>query len=428
MRYESFVGLRYAFSRRQDNFVSTISVISMIGIALSVAALIVVLSVVNGFEREFRDRMLGATAHVQVSAAEGRLADWPSLAERLTRVEGVAAVAPSLDAQAMLSSGSVARGALLHGIDPAREPSVSDLGTHLIDGSLDRLRAGQWGVMLGVDLAQALGVAVGERIALVVPRAQGPGDSGNISALAPRLRELEVVGLISVGLYQIDSTLALMHMADVAAIEGGTNDDARAADLARLPASALRLRLSDPMVAASVAHAINRDLAGLEASPWTKSQGHLFQAVHTSKAMLALVLALIVAVAAFNIVATLVMAVVDKTADIAILRTLGASPGGVLRIFMTQGVMIGVAGTLAGVVLGIVLALNVGTAVASLEGLLGFRFLSAEVYQISQLPAELRGRDVLLTALAALGLSFVATLYPSWRAARVAPAEALRDE
>ncbi len=431
MPYELFVGLRYTLTRRHDNFVSTISVISMAGIALSVAALIVVLSVVNGFEREFRERILTATAHVQINAPSGLLTDWEALATRLRALPDVVSVEPYVDAQAMLSSGSVARGVLLHGIDPEADAAGGHLAAHLRAGRLDALVPGQWRVILGADLARALGVATGDRIALVSPQSSAPG------RMAPRLHDLEVAGVVAVGLYQFDSVIALMNRQDVSALraESGAAEREGPDGQAVLPAtsersgvSGLRLRLRDPFAAPALADDLARRLPGVATSPWTRTQGNLFQAVRTSKAMLALILALIVGVAAFNIVATLVMAVIDKEADIAILRTLGASRGAVLRIFMTQGVMIGLIGTLAGAVLGVGVALNVDVIVPTIERLIGFRFLSAEVYQIAELPSALHARDIALTVMASLGLSFLATLYPSWRASQVAPAQALRDE
>lgn len=426
MPFELFVGLRYTLTRRHDNFVSTISVISMAGLALSVASLIVVLSVVNGFEREFRERILSATAHVQITAPGGPLEQWQALASSVRLQPRVESVEPYVDAQAMLSSGSVARGVLLHGIEPQADALGGHLAAHLRAGRLDALQPGQWHVILGADLAAALGVGLGERIALVSPQSSAPG------RMAPRLHDLEVVGIIALGLYQFDSVVALMNMQDVAALGGeeavsvGATGQAPVAEASTV--SGLRLRLHDPFAAPEVAQDLARQWPGLVVSPWTRTQGNLFQAVRTSKAMLAIILALIVGVAAFNIVATLVMAVVDKEADIAILRTLGASRGAVLRIFMLQGVMIGLIGTLTGLVLGVAVAVNVDVIVPAIERLTGFRFLSAEVYQIGELPSAIHLRDLVMTVAASLGLSFLATLYPSWRASQVAPAQALRDE
>jgi len=410
MMYELYVGLRYTRTRRRDNFVSTISIFSMLGIALSVAALIVVLSVVNGFQREFRDRILAAAAHVQISGLDGWIDGWPGIAARAAAIPGVLAAAPYVDAQGMLSSGPSARGALLRGILPDLDRKVVDLDKRVVKGALEDLRAGRFAVILGTDLAAALGVGVGDRITLVAPRA---GDSG----LSPRLRDLEVAGLVSVGLYEYDSTLALMNMEDLAALEGLGER-----------VSGVRLRLSDPFDARDVARRLAAAMPDAYVSDWTRSHFNLFQAVQTSKSLLVIILALIVTVAAFNIVATLVMAVMDKESDIAILRTLGATPGAVLRIFVVQGALIGLIGTAAGAALGIALALNAQAVVKGIETVLGFHFLSPQVYQIGELPSELRAGDVTLTALAALLLSFAATVYPSWRAARVRPAEVLRYE
>jgi lipoprotein-releasing system permease protein len=410
MTYELYVGLRYTRTRRRDNFVSTISVISMVGIALSVAALIVVLSVVNGFQREFRDRILAAAAHVQIGGFDGWIENWPALVAQATALPGVLAAAPYIDAQGMLSSGPVSRGALLRGVRPDLDRKVVDLDKHVIKGRLDDLAQGRFAVILGADLAGALGVSTGDRVTLVAPQPEG----GDVS---PRLRDLEVVGIVSVGLYEFDSTLALMNMDDLAALEGlGTR------------VSGVRLRLADPFMARVLARRIANTIPDVLVTDWTRSHLNLFQAVQTSKTMLVIILALIVTVAAFNIVATLVMAVLDKEADIAILRTLGATPGAILRIFMVQGALIGIIGTIAGVALGVVLALNAQIVVKAIETVLGFHFLSPQVYQIGELPSELRLGDVTLTALAALLLSFAATIYPSWRATRVRPAEVLRYE
>jgi len=408
--YELYVGMRYTRVRRRDNFVSTISIISMVGIALSVAALIVVLSVVNGFQREFRDRILAAAAHVQITGVEGWLDNWHAAAAHALALPGVVAAAPYIDAEGMLSSGAVARGALLRGIDPAIDRKVVDLDKRITRGRLDDLRPGSFSVILGTDLATALGVGVGDRVMLIAP--QGQADNA-----APVLRDLQVAGLVSVGLYEFDSTLGLMNIDDLATLEGFGSR-----------VSGVRLRLANPFTARAVARKLAEELPDSLLSDWTRSHANLFQAVQTSRTMLVIILALIVTVAAFNIVATLVMAVVDKESDIAILRTLGATPGAILRIFVVQGALIGVIGTAAGVLLGIVLALNAQPVVKGIESVLGFHFLSAEVYQISELPSELRLDDVLFTALAALILAFAATVYPSWRATRVRPAEVLRYE
>jgi len=410
MMYELYVGLRYTRTRRRDNFVSTISIISMVGIALSVAALIVVLSVVNGFQREFRERILAAAAHVQISGFDGWIADWPAVAAHALTVPGVTAAAPYVDAEGMLSSGAVSRGALLRGIRPELDREVVDLDHHITRGRLDDLTPGRYGAVLGSDLAGTLGVTVGDRVTLVAPQAEG----GEVS---PRLRDLEVVGIVSVGLYEFDSTLALMNMEDLAALE---NLGSRV--------TGVRLRLADPFMARAVARQLASDMPDALVTDWTRSHVNLFQAVQTSRTMLVIILALIVCVAAFNIVATLVMAVIDKEADIAILRTLGATPGAILRIFVVQGALIGIIGTAAGVALGVVLALNAQAVVSGIEALFGFHFLSPQVYQIGELPSELRGGDVGVTALVALVLSFAAAAYPSWRATRVRPAHVLRYE
>jgi lipoprotein-releasing system permease protein len=371
-----------------------------------------VLSVVNGFQKEFRERILAAAAHVQVSGPEGWLEGWPALAQRLARLPGVVAAAPYIDAQVMLSSGSLARGALVRGIVPALDAQVTDVDRMLTEGSLQALVPGQFNVLLGAELGRSLELSRGDRLSLVLPRGSETG-----AAAAPALHDLTVGGFIRLGLYEYDSTLALMALEDVAGLTGAGER-----------VSGIRLRLADPGRAGKVALAVSEALPGAVVTDWTRSNRNMFRAVQASKTMLVIILSLIVAVAAFNIVATLILAVMDKEPDIAILRTLGATPGAVLRIFMVQGALIGLLGTLAGAVLGVLGALNASAAVKAVEALGGFHFLAPEIYHISDLPASLQAGDVILTVLTALALSFLATLYPSWRAARVRPAEILRYE
>ncbi len=413
MRYELLVGLRYTRAKRRNHFISFISAISMAGIALGVAALIVVLSVMNGFQHELRARILAVVSHLQIFGVEQRLDDWAGVAEVAARHPRVMAVAPFVNAQGMFSRGSNVRGAIVRGVLPQRELEVSDIGRHMRAGSLDALVAGEFRVVLGTDLARALGALPGDKVTLIAPQ-------GLVTptGVIPRLKQFTVAGLFEVGMYEYDSGLALVHLNDAQKLyQMGTQ------------VSGLRLKLDDLFAARWVAREMMRDLGTRAfAVDWTRSHANFFRAVEIEKRVMFIILTLIVAVAAFNIVSTLVMLVTDKNADIAILRTLGAAPGSIMQIFIVQGALIGVVGTLAGVVLGVLLGLNVDTVVPAIERLLGFKFLAKDVYYLSDLPSDVQLRDVLTIGLVSLVLSFVATLYPSWRASRVNPAEALRYE
>jgi lipoprotein-releasing system permease protein len=413
VQYELFVGMRYTRASRRNHFVSFISLISMLGIALGVAALIVVLSVMNGFQKELRSRILGVVSHVQISGPGGQLAGWRRIADEALQDSRAQAAAPFISAQAMLSSGPEARGALVQGIEPALEAKVSDIGAHMVAGRLDELEPGAFRIALGAELARALGVARGDRIMLMMPR--GPLTQGGA---LPALRQVVVSGVFNLGMFEYDSSLALVNLRDAQALYGlGDN------------VSGVRLRLVDLLQSREVAQdLVARVEARLYVTDWTRSHANFFRAVQSQKTMMFIILLLIVAVAAFNIVATLVMIVTDKQGDIAILRTLGASPGGIMKIFIVQGAFIGVVGTLAGVVGGILLALNVGVVLPAAERLLGVRVLDPSIYYISELPSDLQRADVVAIALVALALSLFATLYPSWRASRLNPADALRYE
>ena len=413
MRYELMVGLRYTRARRRNRFIGVNSAVSMIGIAVGVWALIVVLSVMNGFQKEVRTRILGVVSHLQIIADDNRLEDWQSLAKVAAQHPRVVATAPFVQAQAMLSNGQSMRGAVVRGILPEEEEKVADLARHMRAGSLGALRAGEFGVVLGADLARALGVLRGDKIALIAP--QGIVTPAGV---IPRLKQFTVAGVFEAGLADADSGLALVHLQD-------------AQTLYQLgPAvSGVRLKLDDLFAARTVAHELLSKLPpDVFASDWTRSHANFFRAVEIEKRMMFLILGLIVLVAAINIISTLVMAVTDKQADIAILRTLGAAPRSILQIFMVQGMVLGVVGTLAGVLVGVVTALNIDVIVPAIERALSIKFLSKEVYLIPDLPSDLQANDVVSIALMALALSFVATLYPSWRAGRVNPAEALRYE
>ena len=412
MPYELFVGLRYTGASRSNRFISFISLISMLGIALGVAALIVVLSVMNGFETELRARILGVVSHLQITGPGGQLADWAAVAEQASRNPQVVAAAPFVDAQGMISTGAEAKGALVRGIEPALEDKVADIGAHMKAGSLDDLAPGSFRIVLGAELARALGVKRGDRIMLMMPR----GESLQ-SGLLPALRQLTVSGVFDLGMYEYDSTLALVNLRDAQNLYGLGDR-----------VSGVRLKLADLLRSREVAEDLVRRIdRPLYIYDWSRSHANFFRAIQSQKSMMFLILLLIVAVAAFNIVATLVMIVTDKQPDIAVLRTLGASPLGIMKVFIVQGTLIGVIGTLIGVAAGIVLALNVGAITPVIERLLDVR-LDPSIYYISELPSDLRHGDVAAVALVSLALSLLATLYPSWRASKLNPADALRYE
>jgi lipoprotein-releasing system permease protein len=413
MRYELAVGLRYTRARRRNRFIGINSAVSMIGIWVGVWALIVVLSVMNGFQEEVRTRILGVASHVQVVGGDGRLAGWQEIQKRVAQHPRVLATAPFVQAQAMLTSGGAVRGAIVRGILPEQEDRVADLGKHMRAGSLDALRPGEFGVVLGADLARALGVFQGDKVALVAP--QGLVTPAGV---IPRLKQFTVAGVFEAGINDADAGLALVHLRDAQTLyQLGER------------VSGVRLKLDDLFAAREV----SRELAGslpndVSAYDWTRSHANFFRAVEIEKRMMFIILALIILVAAINIVSTLVVAVTDKQADIAILRTFGATPGSVMQIFIVQGMVIGVIGTLVGVLTGIVTALNIDVIVPAIESAFNVKFLSKDVYMIPDLPSDLQADDVIAVALMALALSFAATLYPSWRAARLNPAEALRYE
>ena len=413
VRYELLVGLRYTRAKRRNHFISFISAISMAGIALGVAALIVVLSVMNGFQKELRARILGVASHVQISGANNQLADWQSVAKLVAQDPRVKGTAPFVNAQGMLAAGQAVRGSVVRGIIPEREEQVAEIGLHMRAGKLAALRAGEFGIVLGSELARALGALTGDKVALIAP--QGLVTPAGV---IPRLKQFTVVGTFEVGMFEYDSGLALVHLEDAQKLY--QMGDA---------VSGVRLRLDDLFAARSVARDLMSKMdPSYFATDWTRSHANFFRAVEIEKRVMFIILLLIVAVAAFNIVSTLVMLVTDKQSDIAILRTLGASPGSIVQIFMVQGALIGVIGTFVGLVFGVLVGFNVDTVVPFIENLLGFKFLSKDIYYISDLPSDVQLGDVTTIGIVSLVLSFIATLYPSWRASRTSPAEALRYE
>jgi len=411
--YELFVGLRYTRAKRRTHFISFISFISIAGIALGIWALITVMSVMNGFEKEIRARILGAAAHIQILGPETGLADWQRLAGEVKTHPEVVAAAPFVNGQGLLSTGTAVRGIFVRGVVPELEDQVADFGKHMKAGRFEDLRAGEFGIVLGISLARSLRLNVGDRVTLISLQGQVTP-----AGLMPRLKQFTVVGIFQMDHNEYDSLLALVHMKDAQALY-------RMGDAV----SGIRLRVKDidraPIVTRELAHKVTEDVY---LSDWTQQNVNYFRAIQIEKRMMFIILALIIAVAAFNLVVMLIMVVTDKQADIAILRTLGASPGSIMKIFMVQGVVLGTLGVLIGVATGVVTALNIGVIVPAIEHAFNFQILSREVYYISELPSDVHVPDVVVTAIMSLFLSFVATLYPSWRAARVNPAEALRYE
>jgi len=411
--YELFIALRYTRTKRRNHFISFISLISMLGMALGVCALIVVLSVMNGFQKEIRTRILGIAPHLQVNAESNDLVDWQPTLQVIKSHPQVVAAAPFINGQGMISFDQNVQGVMVRGILPQDEKRVIDISNKMKFGSLNDLQANDFGIALGSDLARSLGAHVGDKVLLISPQGQVTP-----AGMMPRLKQFHVAAIFEIGMAPYDNALALIHLSD-------------AQRLYRMDGtvSGISARLHDLDLAPQVSAEIGRSLPrNTYVSDWTRQHANYFRAVQIEKKMMFIILSLIVAVAAFNIVSTMVMAVTDKRADIAILRTLGATPTSIMRIFIVQGVIIGLVGSVLGVAGGILLTLNIDTVVPFIEKVVGMHFLSKEVYFITELPSDLQCNDVLIVAGFSFLISLLATIYPSWRASKVQPAEALRYE
>jgi len=411
---EVFIGLRYTRAKRRNHFISFISLTSMLGIALGITALITVLSVMNGAIKEVRERILAMTAHATISEPGKPLEDWQAVRDIALRQPQVNSGAPFIRAEAMLTEGPLVSGAIIQGVLPAEERQVSEIAGKMVAGDLSALQAGGFGIILGQALAEALGgVTIGDKVTVITPQA-----TVTPAGIMPRLKRFDVVGLFDSGLYEYDRGLALIHLDDAALLFQLSSG-----------VTGVRLKLADMFQAPTVVRAIAQELPGIyQVRDWTQEHANYFRAVQIEKTAMFVILTLIVAVAAFNIVSALVMVVTDKQADIAILRTLGATPASIMGVFMVQGVAIGLIGTVLGLAGGVSLALNLDVVVPFIENLFGIKFMSPDVYLISDVPSDLLWSDVGAIALVAFGLAVLATLYPAWRASRTQPAEALRYE
>lgn len=410
---ELLIGLRYTRAKRRNHFISFISMISMLGIILGVMALIVVLSVMNGFEQELKGRILGMVSHVTVSSFDNRLDDWEALSNKASKNSLVIGAAPYVDAEAMLSNKASVSGAIVRGILPEHEPAVSEIHQQMVFGSLTDLVEGEYGIVLGTGLASTLDVVPGDRVTMITPQS-------TVSALGflPRLRRFKVVGLFEIGVHEYDRSSAIIHATD-------------ASTLFRLKGdmTGLRLKISEMDEAPLVRYQLREQL-GLDywVSDWTLRHSNYFKAVQTEKRVMFIILSLIIAVAAFNIVSTLIMMVTDKQSDIAILRTLGLSPGSVTMVFMVQGTLIGLMGTLMGIIAGVAIASHIDVIIPALEQFFQTQFLPTGVYPITELPSDMKTSDVIRIGILSFTLSVIATIYPALRASKTQPAEALRYE
>ncbi len=410
---ELYIGLRYTRAKRRNGYVSFIALISMLGIALGVAALIIVLSVMNGFGKELRERTLSMTAHATVMGQSRQLSDWRSIQKEVSKHPNVIDSAPFTQNEAMLSNGSRVSGAIIRGVVPELEPNVSDIGKKIVSGRLTDLTPGSFGIILGRELANVMGVFEGEKITLITPQA-------NVTPVGvmPRLKRFTVVGVFEAGMHQFDRSMAIVNMQDAQKLFSlGEN------------VQGVRLKLDDMFSANRVTYELNQSIGSdYWVRDWTKMHSNLFKALKTEKVVMFIILFLIVAVAAFNIISTLMMTVNDKQADIAILRTIGMTPNSLMWVFIVQGIVIGLVGTFIGVALGVPIALNVSEIITFVEGVFNTQFLPPEIYYITELKSDLHFTDVLTYTASAFGLSVIATIYPAYRAARVQPADALRYE
>ena len=410
---ELFIGLRYTRAKRRNHFISFISMISMLGIVVGVWALITVLSIMNGFEKELRGRILGVASHVTIEGENGWLHDWQAIAQSAQQYDGVIGQAPFILGQGLLMKGQQVNGALIRGVLPEQEGAVSIVGEKMQRGRLNNLRAGKFGIVIGSTLARMMGVAPGDKLTVIAPKGQVTP-----AGLVPRLRRFTVVGIFEIDMHEYDSGMVLIHMDDAGKLFRSQNQ-----------VSGIRLKLQEVYQAPQVRRTIAADLGlGYRVSDWTWQHRNFFRALKIEKRVMFIILSLIVAVAAFNIVSTLVMTVTDKQADIAILRTLGIRPISVMGIFIVQGTVIGMVGTLLGGLIGIITATNVEILVPAIENLLGIEFFPSDVYVISEFPAEMHWSDVYTVILGSFVMCLLATLYPAWRASRTQPAEALRYE
>jgi len=408
-----FIGFRYTRAKRRNQFISFITLSSFIGIAIGVWALITVLSVMNGFQAEIRDRILGMASHATISSINGKLGDWPGVDSLVEQQPHVLGAAPYILKEAMLTNGGNVHGALVRAIDTEQEKTVSEVSEKIIQGSYEALHKKKYSIILGRYLARSIGATIGSKITMVTP-------SVNVTpaGIMPRLKRFTVVGIFEVGHNQYDSNMALI-----------TIRDAQILFKMKGFVTGLRLKLDDLYKAPQISREIETHISGYHrVIDWTQHHANLFRAINIEKTMMMIILSLIIAVAAFNIVSTLVIVVSDKQADIAILRTLGASPGMIMRVFISQGMVIGIVGTFLGVVAGVLTAQNIDVLVPALENLLGIKFLAPDIYLISDLPSEMKWSDVMITGTISFSLTVLATIYPAWRASRVQPAEALRYE
>jgi lipoprotein-releasing system permease protein len=411
-QFEWIIGLRYSRAKRRNGFISFISLVSVLGITLGVAALIIVLSVMNGFQEEVRNRILGATSHLEISGYDNVLANWQGVAQQINQQPHIVATAPYVLGQALVNAGGVSTGLMIRGVLPEQEDRVAEFGAHMVRGQLTTLVADEFRVVLGASLAAQLGVTLGDKVTIITPQGQVTP-----AGMLPRIKQFTVSGIFRMDAYQYDAGLALIHLQD-------------AQKLYRLEqnVSGLRVKLTDLFQAPTIARTLTQHMPDYLFTDWTQQNANYFRAVQIEKRMMFIILTLIIAVAAFNLVSTLVMVVTDKEADIAILRTLGAPARSIMKIFVIQGAFSGLIGTGLGVGLGVLVAMHIDVIIPALESVLGFHFLSPEVYQITDLPSQVLLSDVSTIGTISLLLSFIATLYPSWRAARVQPAEALRYE